>query len=89
MTVSIAERHELTPRRNGDPHGTSRIARLVGINESLAIANHSLAERRRRPWFVCECGSVDCRGIVRLPLDEYERIRRNGGLLRLVGHVCP
>jgi hypothetical protein len=87
MTLSLAERQEIAPGSGDDELGTARIARLVAINESLAIANHSLAERRRRPWFVCECGSPSCRGIVRLPLAEYERIRRNGQLLRLVGHV--
>jgi hypothetical protein len=68
------------------PADSDRIARLVGLNESLAIAGHALARPKLRPAFLCECGNVGCRGLIRLALSEYERIRRRRALVLLVGH---
>jgi hypothetical protein len=81
--VKNADRRRLGRR---DADRASRIARLVRFNESIAIAGHSLAEVGRRPRFACECGGLDCRGIVQLALAEYERIRGTCRLLLLVGH---
>jgi hypothetical protein len=84
-TARLAHRHEVGPPPSAHPADSARIARLVGVNESLAIAGHALGRKRRRV-FLCECGSVGCRGLVRLALSEYERIRRRRALLLLVGH---
>jgi hypothetical protein len=86
-TSGIAEQHDFEGLPGARTHSTPRIARLVAFNESVAIANHALADVKSRAGFVCECGSLSCRTVVRLGLSEYERIRR--GLLRLVGHEDP
>jgi len=72
-------------RRASRPDIASRIARLVAFNEVLAIADH-LHPDGGRPTFLCECGNTSCRAVIRLPLSEYERIRRHDRLLRVVGH---
>jgi hypothetical protein len=84
-TARPGHRHQVGAAR-GRGTASSRIAPLVALNESLAIAGHALAGRKARGQFVCECGSVSCRGFVRLALSEYERIRRRRALLLLVGH---
>jgi hypothetical protein len=87
--MATAHRHGRTiPSQNSATGGRAlaRIARLVAFNEALAIAGHARAEEARRQAFVCECGTLSCRGLVRLPLSEYERVRRRNALVLLVGH---
>ena len=69
-------------------------AARIAENESIfRDANERIQERARELEFappvpfLCECGEPRCRELVRLPLDEYERVRRDGScFLVLPGH---
>ena len=51
-------------------------SRFRDINERLEADLRSLPDEDREAFpFVCECGLLDCRDVVRLTLAEYEGIR--------------
>lgn len=67
-------------------------------NEALFREVNEQMERLARRWsasaesaeFVCECGNAECSDHVELPLEEYERVRRNPRrFIVLPGHVMP
>jgi hypothetical protein len=62
-----------------------RVEERMAANEAtFRDANERIQERAREldfedpVPFLCECGEPSCRAILRLRLDEYEAIRRDG-----------
>jgi hypothetical protein len=39
--------------------------------------------------FVCECGSARCTETIRMSIDEYEAVRRDGRYFVAFGHAAP
>jgi hypothetical protein len=77
------------------PEREERIAengtRFRAANEDLRAARERFEIDPPQPTpFICECGDLDCRQIVRLTLDEYERVRANPNTFFVVpGHDDP
>jgi hypothetical protein len=77
------------------PEREERIAenetRFREANEDLRAARERFEIDPPQPTpFICECGDLDCRQIVRLTLDEYERVRANPNTFFVVpGHDDP
>lgn len=57
-------------------------------NEQIRNAAERLGFEQEAIPFVCECADPNCREIVRLPLDEYRRVRGNDRhFLNVPGHA--
>jgi hypothetical protein len=76
----------VTIRPSGDAWRVSRSAERRAENEAtFRAANEQIEESAKEldmgavsiP-FICECEDERCTQIVRLTIDEYERVRRNG-----------
>lgn len=71
--------------------------RRAARTESLFRATNEAIERGLWPGdeqdavrFRCECARVDCHGVIELPVDEYEAVRRDPRqFLILPGHESP
>jgi hypothetical protein len=62
--------------------------RINDLTEELI--QEGLGAESRVADFLCACGSADCRGTIRLPLDEYDRVRaRPHRFIVLPGHDHP
>jgi len=62
-------------------------AAFRAANERIAAfaADHDMSEDALP--FICECADLRCRDIVRLPLEEYRRVRSNSAwFLNVDGH---
>jgi hypothetical protein len=77
---------------------SSREDRLAENETIFREANEQLrgdwAELHRKPLdevlFVCECGDVSCRQVMRLTLAEYEAVRAESSTFALInGHDDP
>lgn len=70
-------------RDRGVPESAERVARndatFREANERIRAAAEDFAVEAKVP-FICECAAEECAAIVRLRLDEYERIRADGRL---------
>jgi hypothetical protein len=66
-------------------------ARFREANEDLRAARERFEFEAPEPTpFICECGDPRCREIIRLTLDEYERVRGDPNTFALVpGHDDP
>jgi len=75
------------PRKERIAHNENAFREL---NESLENSVHRRREDEDLAGFVCECGDEDCEDTVRLPLAEYEEIRRDSRLFFVEpGHDAP
>lgn len=76
------------------PDSDAARAARVAENESIfRRANEQLEERFREfnvegpTPFLCECGNIACTQVIRLNLDEYEAVRKEGARFAIVpGH---
>jgi hypothetical protein len=74
----------------------SEAARSARVAENESIfrrANQQLEERFREfgiqglTPFLCECGDIACTQVIRLKLDEYEAVRKEGARFAIIpGH---
>jgi hypothetical protein len=60
------------------------------LNESLEASVHRGKTEPEYAGFVCECGDGECDTTVRVPLDAYESVRRDGrNFIVVPGHEIP
>jgi hypothetical protein len=76
------------------PRPRRRYRLFVEVHAAFRRGNEAIAEAARglglgdvKIDFICECVDSECFGRVRLTLNDYERIRRDGGSVTLADHA--